>query len=452
MREKEMHSSRISKEHSSAVKEELAAARIITLARTLKLSARMSKLTRKLLSAVQVSGMSRLMTTVLPMLVIILMLLAATGCEGRAALQNQQGQQDEQTQQGERGQNGQQQGEQEQQGQATPTDASEAESGIDTSGQSGAEEPIRIGFAMDTLLEERWLRDRDFFKAAAEALGAEVVIEAANGDDAKQIFQAEKMISEGVDVLVIVPHNAAATAAIVKRAHSSGVKVLAYDRLVNNADIDLYVSFDNERVGELQAEAITKLVPRGKYVYIGGADTDNNAHMFKQGVFNVLQPLIDRGDIKIVYDQWSKDWLPTEALSNMQKALAANHNQIDAVIAANDATAGSVIQALAEQGLAGIIPVAGQDADLLATQRIVTGTQTMTVYKPIKQLADKAAELAIKLARGEDPGADRKVNNGKIEVPSVLLEPIAVDLTNLDETIIADGFHMREQVYGGIKE
>lgn len=311
--------------------------------------------------------------------------------------------------------------------------------------------PIKIGFSMDTLLEERWLRDRDLFKAAAEALGAEVVIEAANGDDAKQISQAETMISEGVDILVIVPHNAAATAAIVKRAHSSGIKVLAYDRLVNNADIDLYVSFDNEKVGELQAQAITKLVPRGKFVYIGGADTDNNAHMFKQGVFNVIQPLIDRGDIKVVYDQWSKDWLPANALANMKEALAANGNRIDAVIAANDATAGGVVAALASQGLAGRIPVAGQDADLAAAQRIVEGTQTMTVYKPIKLLADKAAELAFKLARGEDPGADRKVNNGKIEVPSVLLAPIAVDKSNIDATIIAEGFHSRADVYKNVK-
>lgn len=312
--------------------------------------------------------------------------------------------------------------------------------------------PIKIGFAMDTLLEERWLRDRDLFKAAAEALGAQVIIEAANGDDAKQISQAETMISEGVDILVIVPHNAAATAAIVKRAHSSGIKVLAYDRLVNNADIDLYVSFDNEKVGELQAQALLKLVPRGKYVYIGGADTDNNAHMFKQGVFNVIQPLIDSGDIRVVYDQWSKDWLPANALANMKAALEANGGRIDAVIAANDATAGGVVQALAARGLAGRIPVAGQDADLAAAQRIVEGTQTMTVYKPIKLLADKAAELAFKLARGEDPGADRKVNNGKIEVPSVLLSPIAVDKSNIDETIIAEGFHSRADVYKHAKQ
>ncbi len=313
--------------------------------------------------------------------------------------------------------------------------------------QSGDGRKIQIGFSMDSLNEERWQKDRDLFKQAAEALGAEVSVMSANGDDAKQIEQAETLIGQGVDILVVIPHDAEAMAAIVKKAHSSGIKVMSYDRLIKNADIDLYVSFDNEKVGELQAQAITKLVPKGKYVYIGGADTDNNAHLVKKGVFNVLQPLIDKGDITVVYDQWTKDWTPANALANVKAALEANGNRIDAVIAANDATAGSVIQALAEQGLAGRIPVAGQDAELAGVQRIVEGTQTMTVYKPIQALADKAAELAVGLAKGERAVADRKINNGKVEVPSVLLPPIAVDRSNIDETIIADGFHTREDVY-----
>lgn len=315
-------------------------------------------------------------------------------------------------------------------------------------GGPNGDDKIKVGFSMDTLLEERWLKDRDLFKEAVEALGAEVEIMAASGDDALQIMQAETMISNGVDVLVVVPHNAEATAAIVKKAHSAGIKVLAYDRLVKNAEVDLYVSFDNEQVGELQARAITALVPKGKYVYIGGAETDNNAHLFKKGVFNVLQPMIDAGDITVVFDQWTKDWTPANAHANMESALAANDNRIDAVIAANDATAGGVIQALEAQGMVGKIPVAGQDAELAAAQRIVAGTQTMTVYKPIKALTEEAAFLAIQLAKGESVETNRKVNNGKIEVPSVLLSPIAVDKQTIDETIIADGFHSREDIYG----
>lgn len=312
----------------------------------------------------------------------------------------------------------------------------------------GKEPVIRIGFAMDTLVEERWKKDRDLFRQAAEQRGAEVIIRSADGKDARQIAQAEAMIRDEVDVLVIVPHNAEATATIIQKAHKAGIKVLSYDRLVKNADVDLYVSFDNEEVGRLQARALIRQIPRGKYVYIGGADTDNNAHLFKKGVFDVLQPLIDRGEIQIVYDQWSRDWMPAHARDNMRAALKANRQQIDAVIVANDGTAGGAIQALAEYGLAGEVPVAGQDADLAAVQRIVQGTQTMTVYKPIRQLADTTADLAIRLARGEKITTNQQVNNGKIEVPSVLLDPIAVDRSNLEQTVIADHFHTREEIYG----
>lgn len=315
-----------------------------------------------------------------------------------------------------------------------------------------AEEKIKIGFSMDTLEEERWPRDRDLFKEAVEALGAEVVIREAKGDEALQIVQAERLISEGVDLLVIVPHNAEAAATIVNKAHTAGIKVISYDRLVMNSSVDLYISFDNELVGELQAQAITKLVPKGKYVYIGGANTDNNAHLLKKGVFAVLQPFIDSGDIQIIYDQWTENWDPEDARANMEAALKINKNEIDAVIAANDATAGGVIEALAAQGLSGKIPVAGQDADLAAAQHIVEGTQTITIYKPIKTLAYEAAKAAIQMVTGETIVADRKVNNGKLEIPSLLLRPIAVDKNNMDETIIADGFHSRDEVYRNIGE
>lgn len=310
---------------------------------------------------------------------------------------------------------------------------------------------IVIGFSMDTLEEERWLRDRDLFKEAVNRLGADVEILAANGNDSLQIAQAETLIQKGVDLLVVVPHNAEATATIVHKAHMAGIKVISYDRLIKNTNIDLYVSFDNEQVGELQAKSITKLVPKGKYVYIGGAETDNNAHLFKKGVFNVLKPFIDKGDITVVYDEWTENWVPTNAYENMKEALKANNNEIDAIIAANDATAGAVIQALKEQNLDGKIPVAGQDAELAAAQRIVEGTQTMTVYKPINILAEEVAALAVKMAKGDNIKTGRYVTNGKIQVPSVLLSPLGVDKSNIDQTIIRDGFHSYEDVYQNVK-
>lgn len=309
-------------------------------------------------------------------------------------------------------------------------------------------EEIRIGFSMDTLVEDRWKKDRDLFKEAVESLGAEVLITAANGDDVLQVAQAETLIQSGIDVLVIVPHNAETTAAIVHKAHQAGIKVISYDRLVKNADIDLYVSFDNERVGQLQAEAMLREVPSGNYVFIGGADTDNNAHLLKKGVFTVLQPAIDSGNIRIIYDQWTADWLPSNARDNMKEALKINEQQVDAILAANDATGGGVQEALASYDLQGQIPMTGQDADLAGIQRIVRGEQLMTVYKPIQTLSETAAELAVTLARGEEVKPSTSVNNGKKEVPSVLIEPIAVTRETIDQTVIRDGYHTREEVYG----
>ncbi len=329
----------------------------------------------------------------------------------------------------------------------------EAAPGAAPTGKAAGSEPKKsdklvIGLSMDTLKEERWQRDRDLFKAKAEALGAQVLVQAANGDDALQNSQAENLLTQGVKVLVVVPHNAKTTATIVESAHKAGVPVIAYDRLILDSDLDYYISFDNVKVGEMQAEYLVKRKPTGNYVLIGGAPTDNNARLFRDGQMNVLKPLVDKGDIKIVADQWAKDWQPSEGLKIMENALTKNDNKVDAVVSSNDGLAGAAIQALAEQKLAGQVLVSGQDAELAATQRIAAGTQSMTVYKPIKALADKAAELAVKLARKEAVAeATQKVNNGKKDVPSVLLTPVSVDKENLDATVVADGFHKRDDVY-----
>jgi D-xylose transport system substrate-binding protein len=312
----------------------------------------------------------------------------------------------------------------------------------------GGEEPILVGFSMDTLKEERWQRDRDLVVKYCGEMGAKVLVQAANGNDALQNEQAESLITQGVKVLLVAPHNAQTAATIVESAHRAGVPVIAYDRLIRDSDVDLYVSFDAVRVGELQAEYATQRRPRGNYVLIGGAPTDNNALLFRQGQMNILNPLVAKGDLKIISDQWAKDWQPIEALKIMENSLTRTGNQVDAVVASNDGTAGGAIQALGEQQLAGKVLVTGQDADLAACQRVVAGTQTMTVYKPLQKLARKAAEMALLLARKQPvPDKTEGVNNGKKDVPSILLDPIAVDKDNLVSTVIADGHHKLEDVY-----
>lgn len=325
--------------------------------------------------------------------------------------------------------------------------------GADTGGgqAGGGGKKIRIGFSMDTLKEERWQRDRDLVLARGAELGAEVLVQAANGNDALQNSQAENLLTQGVDVLLVAPHNGKTAAIIVESAHKAGVPVIAYDRIINDSDLDLYISFDNVRVGELQSDYIAKRQPTGNYVLIGGAPTDYNAVLFRKGQMNILQPFVDKGDIKIVSDQWAKDWQAVEALKIMENALTRTGNKVDAVVASNDGVAGGAIQALGEQKLAGKVPVSGQDAELAACQRIVAGTQSMTVYKPIKILAYKAAEVAVMMAKKQqltDP--TRPVNNGKKDIPSILLEPIQVDKDNMVATVIADGYQKLEEVYKDI--
>ena len=306
---------------------------------------------------------------------------------------------------------------------------------------------LTIGMSIDDLRLERWQKDRDIFVKKAENLGAKVFVQSANGDASAQISQVENMINRNVDVLVIIPFNGEVLGYVIAEAKKEGIKVLAYDRLINNADIDFYVSFDNEKVGELQAKSVVEAKPEGNYFLMGGSPVDNNAKLFRKGQMKVLQPLIDSGKIKVVGDQWVDSWLAEKALQIMENALTANKNNIDAVVASNDATAGGAIQALSAQGLSGKVAISGQDADLAAIKRIVDGTQTMTVYKPITKLADKAAEIAVTLGKNEKLTPNAELNNGLKNVPSYLLDPIAVNKDNIDDTIIKDGFHTKDAIY-----
>lgn len=312
------------------------------------------------------------------------------------------------------------------------------------------EQKVRLGFSLGTLREERWQKDTDLFTERAGQLGATVLSEFANEDAKLQTTQAENLIIQGIKSLVVVPHDADLAAEIVTKAHNAGVKVIAYDRMINKADVDYYITFDSRIIGELEAKEITKRIPKGKYAYIGGATTDNNAFLHKEGAMRILEPLIKKGDIQLVVDQFTPDWRPEEAYKTMKNYLAKNKD-ISAVIAANDGTAGGVIQALKEVGLEGKVLVAGADADLAAAQRIVEGTQTVTIYTPLKLLAQGAADAAMDFAKGIKPKTNGTINNGKIDVPSNLLEPTLVTKENIDSTIIKDGFHSREAVYKNVR-
>jgi D-xylose transport system substrate-binding protein len=308
------------------------------------------------------------------------------------------------------------------------------------------EAPV-IGFSIDDLRVERWTHDRDYFLDADRKLGATVNVQSANANESRQIAQIENLIAQGVDALVIVPFNSKVLGNVIASAKRAGIKVVSYDRLILGADIDGYVSFDNEKVGEMQAQGVVKVAPKGNYFLLGGAATDNNARILREGQMKVLKPLVDKGDIKIVGQQWTPEWDPSKAQSIVENVLTANQNNIQGIVASNDGTAGGAIQALAGQKLAGKVPVSGQDADLAGVRRVVEGTQAMTVYKPIKAIAASAAQLAVDLVKGKTPKFNAQFDNNKTKVNTVLLTPTLLTKDNID-VVIQDGFYTRQQIFG----
>jgi D-xylose transport system substrate-binding protein len=259
--------------------------------------------------------------------------------------------------------------------------------------QKAGSSRILIGLSLADLKEERWQRDRNYFVARAQALGADVIVQDAGGDPNAQVRQCEGLLSKGVQVLLVVPKNADAARPIVLNARAKGVKVISYDRLIGEAPVDLYLSFDNVKVGEIQARAIAERVPKGNYLILKGDPADKNSGMIHAGHLNVLQPLIDKGDVRVVAVQSCDKWLRSEALRITADAL--QKHRVDAIVASNDGTASGAIAALEAKGLAGKVPVSGQDADLIACQNVWKGLQAVTVYKPIRKLAEVAAEQAV---------------------------------------------------------
>jgi D-xylose transport system substrate-binding protein len=318
-------------------------------------------------------------------------------------------------------------------------------------GGSQAKKPaapkLTVALLLDSLKEERWQRDRDLFVERAKELGADVIVNAANGDAALQEQQAREALNQGAKALVVVPVDTEKAAAIANAAQEKKVPVISYDRLIRDADVNLYVSFDNVKVGRMQAEYLLNQAPKGNYVLIGGAPTDNNAKLLRQGQMEMLKSGVAAGSIKIVADPWADGWAADKAKEETAAALKKANNKVVAVVASNDNTAGGVVEALAAANLAGKVAVSGQDAELSAMRRIVAGTQAMTVYKPIRPLARMAAGAAVNMAKGQSEDGLVAVNNGKKDVPARLLEPISVDKENMDRTVIADGYHKQAEVY-----
>ncbi len=307
----------------------------------------------------------------------------------------------------------------------------------------GEEKKIQIGMSFDSFVIERWQRDRDVFVSVAKELGAEVNVQNANGVVEEQQKQIDYFIQKGMDVIVIIAIDPASLRDSVKKAKAAGIRVVSYDRLIDDADVDLYISFDNEMVGEMMARALL-LRKIDTVIMIGGSPTDNNVPL----VEDAFKRLMAEHRVEILDSVHADNWRAEEAADYIYK----NPDKVartDAIMCGNDDLATQAVHALAETRQAGEIYVVGQDADLAACQRIVEGTQVMTVYKPVERLATRAAEAAVALAEGEELSGDdvTLIPSGAYRVPYIALEPVSVNRDNIDEVIIGSGFHLKEDVY-----
>ncbi len=305
---------------------------------------------------------------------------------------------------------------------------------------------------MDTTKEERWVRDKEAFEVRCKELNVDCIVTVADNKSDKQANDVDNLLTQNVDALVIVPHDATQAASMVEKAKAQGIPVISYDRLINSDKIDLYVSHQVPVIGRKIAEYALQKVPKGNYVMVYGASTDNNAAIMKKEQLAVLQPAIDRGDIVIKANQFITDWKPVEALNFVENALTQNNDNIQAIVVSNDGMAGGAVAALEKRGLTGKVLVTGQDAQKDALQRIAQGKQTMTVYKPIIPLANAAVEAAIKLAKKESLSDAKPFKNDALgkDVPAILLEVQVVDKDNLMQTVIKDGYATFEDVYANV--
>ncbi|MCR5032773.1 MAG: substrate-binding domain-containing protein [Lachnospiraceae bacterium] len=323
-----------------------------------------------------------------------------------------------------------------------------------TAAENVVEEPskgaeIQIGMSIDSFVIERWIRDRDVFVSTAQELGAEVNVQCASGDVQEQIDQIRYLIEKKVDVLVVIPVDCNALSDVLKDARNQGIKIISYDRLVANSNVDLYISFDNEQVGRLMGQSLVEALPDGGEIFmIGGPTTDNNVGQVEKGFHEV----IDASPLEVVYTQRCENWNAAQAYGYVKSGLSL-FPDVAAIMCGNDDIATQTFQALSEERLAGKVYLTGQDGDLMACQRVVQGTQLVSVFKAISEEAREAADYAVRLAKGEElTDITTRVDDGTFQVPAVILMPVAVTKDNLDEVIIEGGYHARDEVYSDFAE
>lgn len=309
-------------------------------------------------------------------------------------------------------------------------------------------EDIRIGMIFDTFVVERWIRDRDAFLATAQDLGATVDITNSNGDIKRQEEMIRYYTDAGFDAIVIVAIDSNPLVRAIRDARAKGVKVVSYDRLVRNAGTDLYVSFDNREIGELMAkEALTHVrEPENDVLLVLGPKSDNNVLLIREGIEAVFE---SAPSVEVLDEAYIDDWDAELAARYVEEHLDLVR-EAEVIICGNDSFAGSISRTMSANRIP-LPAIIGQDADLDACQRIVEGTQTMTVYKPVHLLAQEAARLTVAMAKGEAFETDGTLEDGSTSIAVRLLSPQAVTESNMEETVVESGFHTRDEVYLNVR-
>src|SRR6202034_202429 len=302
--------------------------------------------------------------------------------------------------------------------------------------------------------EERWKTDEAAIKSAISAAGGKYISADAQSSAQKQLADIESLIAQGANALIVLAQDSSAIAPAVQKAVDEGIPVVGYDRLIENPNA-FYITFDNKEVGRMQARAVFTAKPSGNYAFIKGSSADPNADFLFSGQMEVLKDALATGKIKNAGEAYTDGWLPANAQKNMEQILTKANNKVDAVVASNDGTAGGAIAALAAQGLAGSVPVSGQDGDHAALNRIALGTQTVSVWKDARELGRKAAQIALLLAGGKAmsdlPGAMTFSGGPKhVAMNALLLTPIPITKDNLSAVIDA-GWIKKDEVCRGVK-
>jgi D-xylose transport system substrate-binding protein len=311
-----------------------------------------------------------------------------------------------------------------------------------------------IGVSWSNFQEERWKTDEAAIKKAVEAAGGSYISADAQSNPGKQLSDIESLITKGATALIVLAQDSDAIRPAVEKAAQEGIPVVGYDRLIEIPSA-FYITFDNKEVGRMQARAVFAAKPKGNYAFIKGSSTDPNADFLFAGQLEVLKAAIDKGDIKNVGEAYTDQWLPANAQKNMEQILTKNNNKVDAVVASNDGTAGGVVAALSAQGLAGSVPVSGQDGDKAALNRVALGTQTVSVWKDARELGRNAANIAIELSSGKkltDIKGAVSFDEGpkKQHMTAIFLKPIPITKDNLN-VVIEAGWIKKDEVCQGVK-